>query len=82
MALGGASRKRTRVSPGAISAKSCPALTLTYADGVQEVTKGGDLFYWPPGHTVRADADTDIVLFSPQVEHTHVIDHMIQKMSG
>jgi len=57
-------------------------VTLTYANGVQEVTKGGDLFHWPPGHTVRADEDTDIVLFSPQIEHTHVIDHMIQKMSG
>ena len=57
-------------------------LTLTYADGAKEVIKGGDLFYWPPGHTVRADKDAEVVLFSPQHEHSEVIDHMLNKMGG
>jgi hypothetical protein len=57
-------------------------LTITFADGKRERVSGGDLFYWPPGHTVRADADTEVILFSPQHEHTKVIDHMRAKISG
>lgn len=57
-------------------------LTTTDAGGVQETVKADDLFYWPPGHNVRVDADAEIVMFSPQHEHTHVIEHMIQKTSS
>jgi hypothetical protein len=28
------------------------------------------------------DSDAEIVMFSPQQEHTHVIDHMIEKTRG
>ena len=51
-------------------------LTTTDASGVQETVSANDLFYWPPGHNVRVDADAEIVMFSPQHEHTHVINHM------
>ena len=51
-------------------------VTVTYQDGESEVVGGGDLFYWPPGHTVRVDEDAELVLFSPRHEHAHVIDHM------
>jgi hypothetical protein len=54
-------------------------ITTTDASGARETVKTNDLFYWPPGHNVRVDADAEIVMFSPQHEHTHVIDHMIQK---
>lgn len=57
-------------------------LTTTDASGTQETVRGHDLFYWPPGHNVKVDADAEIVMFSPQREHSHVIDHMIQKVSG
>ncbi|WP_135823761.1 cupin domain-containing protein [Halorussus ruber] len=56
------------------------ALTVTYADDSEEADEGGDMFYWPPGHTVRADEDTDFVLFSPQHEHGEVLDHILQQM--
>jgi hypothetical protein len=55
-------------------------LTTTDANGVQETVNAEDLFYWPPGHNVRVEADAEIVMFSPQREHTHVIDHMIGKV--
>lgn len=55
-------------------------LTVTYADGTQEVMQSGDLFYWPPGHTVNVGADAEVILFSPQDEHGKVIDHMLNKM--
>ena len=41
-----------------------------------------DLFYWPPGHNVKVDEDAEIVMFSPQHEHSHVINHMIAKVSA
>lgn len=58
------------------------ALTVTYTDGSEEVDETGDMFYWPPGHTVRANEDTDFVLFSPQHEHGEVIDHIRDKMES
>jgi hypothetical protein len=57
-------------------------LTVTYASGAEEMVKGGDLFYWPPGHTVKVGEDAEVILFSPQEEHSKVIDHMLGKMAG
>ena len=55
-------------------------LTVTYTDGSEEVDEGGDMYYWPPGHTVRAEKDTDVGMFSPQHERGAVIDHMRNKL--
>jgi hypothetical protein len=57
-------------------------LTVTYADGKSEALAGGDLFYWPPGHTVRVDQDAELILFSPQHEHSEVMNHMLGKMAS
>jgi hypothetical protein len=57
-------------------------ITTTDADGGQETVTANDLFYWPPGHNVRVDADAEIVMFSPQREHSHVIEHMIEKVQA
>jgi len=57
-------------------------LTVSFADGSQEEPEGNDLFYWPPGHTVKAERDTEMILFSPQHEHSQVIDHILKKVGG
>ena len=57
-------------------------ITTTFSNGDKETATEGDLFYWPPGHTVKAEQDTDFVMFSPQVEHTEVIDHVLSKVSS
>lgn len=57
-------------------------LTVTYEGGKTEELSGGDLFYWPPGHTVKVARDAEVILFSPQHEHAEVIDHMLRKMAG
>lgn len=57
-------------------------ITTTDAAGKQETVKSEDLFYWPPGHNVRVDKDAEIIMFSPQHEHTHVINHMIEMTKG
>jgi hypothetical protein len=54
-------------------------ITTTDAKGTRETVKANDLFYWPPGHNVKVDADAELIMFSPQREHMLVIDHMIKK---
>ena len=58
------------------------SITATYSTGEQETVSKGDLFYWPPGHTIKANADSELILFSPQVEHSQVMDHVLAKVSG
>jgi hypothetical protein len=57
-------------------------LTTTAVDGTQETVRADDLFYWPPGHNVRVDEEAEIVMFSPQHEHSQVIAHMIDKVKA
>ncbi|MCW3788516.1 hypothetical protein [Plebeiibacterium sediminum] len=55
-------------------------ITVRYTNKTEENNVTGDLFYWPPGHTVIANEDSNIILFSPQDEHCHVVDHILDKM--
>ena len=57
-------------------------MTISFSDGHDETAVTSDLFYWPPGHTVKADEDTEMILFSPQNEHGHVINHVFEKLQG
>jgi hypothetical protein len=57
-------------------------LTVTYKNGAAEDVHTGDLFFWPPGHTVKVGKDAEIVLFSPQHEHTPVIEHINSKLGA
>ena len=57
-------------------------LTTTDDRGAKETVKANDLFYWPPGHNVKVDVDAELVMFSPQHEHTHVINHMKEKVGA
>jgi len=41
--------------------------------------RANDLFYWPNGHNVKVTEDAEIIMFSPQHEHTKVIEHMKEK---
>lgn len=57
-------------------------VTVTYKDGEQESVSGGDLFYWPPGHSLKVSQDAEIILFSPQSEHCKVVTHLNHQLSG
>ena len=35
-----------------------------------------------PGTNVKVDSDAEIIMFSPQREHSLVIKHMIEKVKG
>ncbi len=55
---------------------------ITYKDGDTETISGGDIFYWPPGHTVQVVDDAEVILFSPQHEHVSVVNHMAAQLAG
>jgi len=57
-------------------------VTITYKDGKAEKVSGGDLFYWPPGHTVKVGKDAEVILFSPQDEHCPVVEHLRKQLAG
>ena len=57
-------------------------LTVSYSDDSTERCVTGDVFHWPAGHSVRADAATEIILFSPQREHGHVLEHVAQQLAA
>ncbi len=57
-------------------------LTVSYTDGSTEQCVTGDVFHWPAGHSVRVDDDAELILFSPQHEHSAVMDHIRGKLAG
>ncbi|MEZ5262876.1 MAG: hypothetical protein R2755_14150 [Acidimicrobiales bacterium] len=56
-------------------------VAVTYTDGTEETCAAQDLFHWPPGHSVRALEDAEVILFSPATEHAAVLDHMLARLS-
>ena len=56
-------------------------VTVGYQDGHEETASGGDLFYWPPGHTVKVGRDAELILFSPQDEHRAVVEHLANQLA-
>lgn len=57
-------------------------VVVSFSDGTDERCSAGDVFYWPPGHSVRVEADAELVMFSPQADHALVLDHILAKMAG
>jgi hypothetical protein len=57
-------------------------ILVQFGDGSQETVSQGDLFYWPPGHTLQVEQDADMVLFSPQNEHCTVVEHVQKQLAA
>ena len=57
-------------------------VVVTYRDGSTEHLVGGEVFFWPPGHSVRVEEDAELVMFSPQLEHGQVLDHMSRTLAA
>ena len=64
------------------SAPEAQIVVVTYKGGDSETVCEGDLFYWPPGHTVKATKNAELILFSPQHEHVEVVDHLAKQLVG
>jgi hypothetical protein len=57
-------------------------VVVEYADRSAETCSTGDVFYWPAGHTVRVEDDAELIMFSPQVEHGAVMDHISRMLTA
>ncbi len=51
-------------------------------DGTEEVTEGGNLYYWPAGHTAVVEEDVEFLEFSPKNEMKKVLQHVKQKLQA
>ena len=56
------------------------SINVRYADGRVERVSAGDVYYWPPGHTVWVDEDYEAVEFSPAGPMGEVIDHLNSRL--
>lgn len=57
------------------------SIHVRYADGREETVSAGDVYYWPPGHTVSVEEDYEAVEFSPSAAMRQVIDHLNAKLA-
>lgn len=58
------------------------SIHLRYADGTEEVTKAGDLYYWPAPHTAWTEAPVKFIEFSPAEEMARVLSHVKAKLAA
>lgn len=58
------------------------AINVRYADGRTETVSEGEVYYWPPGHTVWVDEDYRAIEFSPSQEMNEVVDHLRSKLGA
>jgi hypothetical protein len=58
------------------------SIHLRYADGSEEVSSAGDVYYWPAGHTGWTDEGVTFLEFSPAAEIQPVLEHLAAQMSG
>lgn len=58
------------------------SIHVTYTDGTEETVNAGEVYYWPPGHTVRVDEDYEAIEFSPADQMAHLMEHLAAKFAG
>jgi hypothetical protein len=52
------------------------SITVRYADGTEETSRAGDMYYWPGGHTGWTDEGVTFIEFSPAEEIAPVLAHL------
>ena len=58
------------------------SIHVTYADGTQETVHAGEVYYWPPGHTVRVDEDYEAIELSPSGPMGQLMNHLEAKLKS
>ncbi len=53
-----------------------------FDDGAEETVNAGEVYYWPPGHTVRVDEDYEAIEFSPSGQMSELMNHLEAKLNG
>jgi hypothetical protein len=52
------------------------SMHLRYIDGSEELSRAGEMYYWPSGHTGWTDEGVTFVEFSPAEELRPVLEHV------
>ncbi len=58
------------------------SIHVRYADGTEEVSRAGDLYYWHGGHTGWTDEGVTFIEFSPAEELAPVLAHLGAQLSA
>src|SRR5207244_5689959 len=58
------------------------SITLRFADGREETSKAGDVFYWPAGHTGWTTEGVTFLEYSPTAEILPVLDHLSRQLAA
>jgi hypothetical protein len=58
------------------------SIHVRYADGTEEVTRAGDAYYWPGGHTGWTDEGVTFVEVSSAAEIAPVLAHLERQLSA
>jgi hypothetical protein len=54
---------------------------VRYADGTEEISRSGDAYYWPGGHTGWTDEGVTFLEFSPADQLRPVLEHIGAQLS-
>jgi len=57
------------------------SIHVRYADGSHETVRAGDVYYWPPQHTVWVDEDYEAIEFSPSQAMRELIEHLSSRLA-
>jgi len=57
------------------------SICVRFADGTEEVSRAGDLFYWPGGHTGWTDEGVSFLEFSPAEDLRPVLEHVAAQLA-
>ena len=58
------------------------SIHIRYADGSEETCRGGELYYWPGGHTGWTDEGVTFLEFSPAHDIAPVLEHVAARLSA
>ena len=56
------------------------SIHVSYQDGATETVSAGEVYYWPPGHSVSTSEDYEAVEFSPAPDMKRVMSHLKKKL--
>ncbi len=56
------------------------AITVRDADGSEETTRAGEIFYWPAGHTGWTEEGVTFLEFSPAEQLRPVLEHLAAQL--
>jgi len=58
------------------------SIRLRFADGTEELSSAGDVYYWKGGHTGWTDEGVTFLEWSPTAEIKPVLEHLAAQMSA